>query len=140
MANVKQKRQAQESRAENRAMTIRSLPVTHRAGLGAACLTAIAGITPLGVAQSVNPDAIYTNGVIHTMAPPSSTTDATAQALAVYRGRILAIGSNEAVERYSGESTRRIDLNGQTVLPGLYAAHDHFPGSGIASLFSARLS
>jgi hypothetical protein len=47
------------------------------------------------------------------------------EALAVRGDRILAAGSNQEVLQFAGPRTRRIDLNGKTVLPGLIDSHVH---------------
>ncbi|QCP53649.1 amidohydrolase [Trinickia violacea] len=44
-------------------------------------------------------------------------------ALAVAGGRILASGSDGEVTRHASDDTRRIDLNGRTVIPGLNDSH-----------------
>lgn len=66
-------------------------------------------------------DVIYYNAKIVTMwaAHPA------AQALAIRGDRLLAVGSNEEVLRTAGPSTRRIDLQGKCVLPGLEDSHTH---------------
>jgi len=48
-----------------------------------------------------------------------------AQAMAVRGERILAVGSDEEVLKLSGPKTRRVDLAGKTVLPGLIDSHTH---------------
>ncbi len=47
------------------------------------------------------------------------------QALAVKDGKILAVGSNDIISKLAGASTRRIDLGGQTVIPGINEGHTH---------------
>ncbi|MGQ9576736.1 MAG: amidohydrolase [Thermoguttaceae bacterium] len=47
------------------------------------------------------------------------------EAMAVRGDRILAVGSNEEVLKHAGPNTRSIDLEGQTVLPGLIDSHTH---------------
>ena len=39
-----------------------------------------------------------------------------------------------------GLPTRIVDLDGKAMLPGFYAAHDHFPGSGRVALFYVDLN
>ncbi|MGH7829738.1 MAG: amidohydrolase family protein, partial [Candidatus Binatia bacterium] len=41
-----------------------------------------------------------------------------AEAVAVRDGRILAVGSNKEIERLTGPTTQRIDLQGRSVTPG----------------------
>lgn len=53
-----------------------------------------------------------------------------AQALAASGGRIVAIGSNAEIARYTGPSTRVIDLGGQLAIPGFIEGHGHFAGIG----------
>src|SRR5262249_55152108 len=45
---------------------------------------------------------------------------------AVDDGRIVAVGTDEAVRRYVGAATRVVDLRGATVVPGLIDNHFHF--------------
>lgn len=62
-----------------------------------------------------------------------------AEAVAIKGGRIVAVGSNDAVlaaER--GPQTKMIDLRGRTVLPGLVDAHVHALGAGLSE-FRRRL-
>ncbi len=56
------------------------------------------------------------------------TTDAqfrVVDAMAVRGDRIVAVGGREEVLRHAGPDTRRIDLHGSTVLPGLMDSHVH---------------
>jgi predicted amidohydrolase YtcJ len=46
-------------------------------------------------------------------------------AIAIKDGRILAVGKSEEIRAFEGPKTRVIDLNGKTVLPGLYDSHTH---------------
>jgi len=50
-------------------------------------------------------DAILTNARIWTVDPAQPE----AQALAIFHGRILAVGSNAEIEKLAGKQTRRID-------------------------------
>src|SRR5829696_7443587 len=53
-----------------------------------------------------------------------------AQAIAVRAGRIVLVGSDSAVLRLKGPSTRVIDARGATVLPGLADSHVHLANLG----------
>jgi predicted amidohydrolase YtcJ len=53
-----------------------------------------------------------------------------AEAVAIWKGRILAIGSDHEIQPFIGAGTRVIDLHGARVLPGFYDSHLHLLGSG----------
>jgi predicted amidohydrolase YtcJ len=53
-----------------------------------------------------------------------------AEAVAARGGRILFVGSNDAVKRYVTSATRVLDVAGATVLPGLIDSHTHVAGLG----------
>lgn len=64
---------------------------------------------------------IFVNGPIYTM----DSTKPTAKALAVRDGRILAVGSQEMVEKFRGPETQTMDLDGRALLPGFVDPHMH---------------
>ena len=72
------------------------------------------------------PDLILHNGKIVTVDSAFSIS----QAVAIRGDRFAAVGSNEAVRRTAGPSTRMIDLRGRTVIPGLMDGHLHNAGGG----------
>jgi len=73
-------------------------------------------------------DAVYRNGTVYTVDAGNSVQ----QALAVQDGRIIFVGSNEAVDNYIGANTRVTDLHGRTLMPGLIDGHMHpIMGGGI---------
>ncbi len=72
-------------------------------------------------------DGVFTNGRIYTVDPSFSV----AEAIAVKGGRLLWIGTNEQVGKYIAPETRRFDLGGRTVVPGLVESHLHFLALGI---------
>jgi predicted amidohydrolase YtcJ len=47
------------------------------------------------------------------------------EAVAVKDGRILAVGSEDEILQMAGSGTTRIDLDGQTMLPGFFDSHGH---------------
>ncbi len=69
-------------------------------------------------------DTIFINGNV----VPMTTPNARAEALAVERGRIVAIGSRSEVERFKGRHTQIVDLRGRSLLPGFIDAHGHITG------------
>jgi predicted amidohydrolase YtcJ len=72
-------------------------------------------------------DLVLVNGKIWTVdkARPE------AEAVAVWRDRILAVGSTQDIRRLAGARTRLIDLKGKRVVPGFYDSHVHLLGSGL---------
>jgi predicted amidohydrolase YtcJ len=66
-------------------------------------------------------DLILTNGKIITVDERFTI----AQAVAIRGEQIVAVGTNQAVERFAGAGTRRIDLRGRAVIPGLIDNHMH---------------
>ena len=71
-------------------------------------------------------DTILTNGKIITV----DETFSIAQAVAVRGSRIVAVGTNQEINRLAGPNTRRIDLRGRSVVPGLIDNHAHFQEEG----------
>jgi predicted amidohydrolase YtcJ len=57
-----------------------------------------------------------------------------AEAVAVRGHHIVAVGSNDEIERYVGRNTRVIDLAGRLAVPGFIEGHGHFIGVGEAKL------
>ena len=57
-----------------------------------------------------------------------------AQAMAIARERFVAVGTNDEVLNLAAGRTRRIDLEGKTVVPGFIDAHSHPAGAGLAHL------
>jgi hypothetical protein len=54
-----------------------------------------------------------------------------AHAVAVWRGQIVAVGDDAAVEAFAGPRTRRIELAGRRVLPGFVDSHVHLLAGGL---------
>ncbi len=77
-------------------------------------------------AQQPAPDLILSNGKIITVDDQFSI----AQAVAVRGDRIVAVGSNADINRLAGANTRRIDLRGKAVVPGMIDNHAHFQEEG----------
>ncbi len=78
------------------------------------------------------PSLILHNGIVHTV----NATNATAQAVAIEGERILAVGSNKEIVALASPATRRIDLQGGTVVPGIIDSHGHLLnlGQGLQNL------
>src|SRR5258708_7776843 len=75
----------------------------------------------------ISADLVLHNGKIWTV----DRQHPEAQALAVWRGRILAIGTDEEIKPLAGPQTTVIDLQGRRVLPGFHDSHVHFLASGM---------
>lgn len=70
-------------------------------------------------------DKILFGGVIYTMAGK------TASALALHKGRIVTVGTDEEVFALKTEDTDLIDLKGSCVLPGFTDSHMHMLLTGV---------
>jgi predicted amidohydrolase YtcJ len=75
---------------------------------------------------AVAADAVFVNGRVWTVDPAKPE----AQAVAVWRGRILKVGTDAEVKALAGPGTKVIDLGGRRVVPGLYDSHVHFLEGG----------
>ena len=62
-----------------------------------------------------------------------------AQAIAVKGDRIVAVGSNEDISSLAGPATRRIDLAGRAVVPGMIDNHAHYMEEGVLWTDELRL-
>ena len=78
------------------------------------------------------PDLILYRGRIITV----DATDRVAQAIAITGNTITAVGSDAEITKLAGPATRRIDLGGRAVTPGLLDAHAHFASGGADRLFT----
>jgi predicted amidohydrolase YtcJ len=66
-------------------------------------------------------DAVYHNGKVVTVDGRFSV----AEAIAIYRDKVLAVGSNSEILDLAGPNTRRVDLQGKMILPGFIDTHSH---------------
>lgn len=71
-------------------------------------------------------DVVMIKGDIWTANPDRASV----QALAIGADTILALGSNEEIQGYVGDSTEVIDLGGKFVTPGFIDSHVHFITGG----------
>ena len=86
----------------------------------------VVGASMVVQAQQPAADLILSNGKVITVDDRFSI----AQAVAVRGDRILAVGTNQEINRLAGPNTRRIDLRGKAVVPGLIDNHAHFQEEG----------
>ena len=82
---------------------------------------AVAGAAATIHAQQQPADVILTNGKVITV----DNKFTVAQAVAIRGDRFVAVGSNQDIAKLAGPNTRRIDLGGKAVIPGLIDAHAH---------------
>jgi cyanophycinase len=75
-------------------------------------------------------DTVFTHGFVYTVdeAMPA------AHAIAVRAGQIVYIGDDEGAQALIGAKTRRIDLAGRMLMPGLVDAHMHPQEAGLRLL------
>jgi predicted amidohydrolase YtcJ len=100
----------------NRIQHMADLPLPRRASL--LCAAAIFASAQLA-AQTA--DTIYHGGPILTIDDDNPVVEA----VAVADGRILSVGSEAAVLATADDDTRRVDLEGRTLLPGFVDSHGH---------------
>ena len=72
------------------------------------------------------PELILHNGNFWTV----NASAPRAEAVAIARGRFLAVGTNSEVMNLAGPAVKKIDLGGKTVLPGFIDAHSHPSDAG----------
>lgn len=75
-----------------------------------------------GKAMASAPDSIYTNGTVLTM----NNSEDQVEAVAVTDGKISAVGTSKEMMAMADADTKKVDLKGQTMLPGFIDAHGHF--------------
>jgi predicted amidohydrolase YtcJ len=92
-----------------------------------ALLAALLLPLPARAAGPVVADLVLVNGKIWTV----NKAQPEAEALACWRGRLLAVGADKDVRPLAGPGTRVIDLKGRRVVPGFYDSHVHLLGSGL---------
>jgi len=75
-------------------------------------------------------DIVLKNGNVYT----ANDRTPKAQAIAIKSDRIVYVGSDAGVQKFVGSSTRVVDLQGKTVLPGFADAHQHLSGVGFREM------
>jgi predicted amidohydrolase YtcJ len=106
--------------------------MTRMAVVGA--LLAVGAAGAMLRAQQPAPDLVLTNGKIITVDERFTI----AQAVAIRGDRIVAVGTNQEMARLTGPTTRRIDLMGKAVSPGLIDNHMHLLRAGTTWLKELR--
>src|SRR5689334_21617106 len=94
-------------------------------------LAPLAALLVVASASAAEPrppaDLVLVNGKVWTVNPAQPQ----AEAVAVWRDRMLAVGKSDDINALAGPKTRVIDLNGRRVVPGIYDSHIHLLGSGL---------
>lgn len=80
-------------------------------------------------------DLILYNGNIYTM----NENLEKAEAIAICRNKIAAVGSFSDIKEFADENTRMLDLKNSTVLPGLIENHVHLPGNAYNVMYNINL-
>jgi predicted amidohydrolase YtcJ len=75
-------------------------------------------------------DFIFLNGKIITVDQKFTI----AEAVAIKKDKIIAVGSNKKIKKFAGSQTKIIDLKGRTVIPGLIDAHAHPESASVSEL------
>lgn len=94
-----------------------------RAGACAITLASVHAVaqsnaTGAAAVDAARPDMVFVNGTV-------LTPGGTAQAVAIAKGVIVAVGSVAEIEALPLDGAQRIDLGGRTLMPGLYDMHVH---------------
>ncbi len=103
-----------------------TLSMTRRSALALSSAFGLSGMTSI----SKTPDVILTNGRFTTLSPGQPEVEA----IAIRGDRIMALGTNDEISGLATAGTRRFDLGGKRVTPGINDAHCHPIRSGVLHL------
>lgn len=81
---------------------------------------------PLMLVAQQYADIVFINGKIWTV----DDSKPEAEAVAVFNGRIIAVGSTKEIQPFIGKVTRVVDLKRKRMLPGFIDNHTHFISGG----------
>lgn len=100
------------------------------------CIMIIALLTAFLYMKQPPRDRIFINGNVLTM----NDNNTIEEAVAVRRGKIFAVGTNEEIKKDVRRGTIVTDLKGRTLIPGFIDAHSHFPTSGLLPFIAVDLN
>jgi len=80
----------------------------------------------LAAFAQLQPDLVLTNGKIWT----GNANQPEAEAVAMFAGRFVAVGSSADVGKLAGSTTKVVDLKGKRAVPGFNDSHVHFVTGG----------
>ena len=81
-------------------------------------------------------DMVLIHGTVLTV----DAKDTVAQALAIRRGGIVAVGTDAQIMKLAGKTTRIVDLHGRTATPGMIDTHSHYTEAGAEDLYFIKLN
>jgi predicted amidohydrolase YtcJ len=102
-------------------MLMKTFPL--RAGFQSLVLLLCAASLSRAQGRIVEPADII---VVHARVYTENPQQPWAQAVAIYRGKIVAVGDDPEIERRRGMGTKVINAGGKLVLPGFVDCHIHF--------------
>ena len=97
--------------------------------------TSPAAVSP-GTGSTLHADLLFYNGRVITLDRSSRISEA----VAVRGTGILAVGEDADLKKRVSPETRRIDLQGRTVLPGFFDTHPHMDREGLKALGGESLA
>jgi predicted amidohydrolase YtcJ len=108
---------------------------------GALLLSVFGGImsfsqTPTADSAKSKADIIFTHANVYTGVPAEGAFNSIlrADSIAVRGDRILGVGKMSEVQKFKGDQTQVIDLEGHFVMPGFNDAHLHLDDAGMTKL------
>src|SRR6266513_339395 len=84
----------------------------------------------IAIASAQAPDTIYYHAKVITMAAGRPT----ASAVAIRADRFTAVGADDEVLKTAGPQTRKIDLAGKSIVPGIIESHVHPIGAALSEI------
>src|SRR5262245_57821656 len=97
---------------------------------GRGTVVTLVGLSLISTVWAQSPETIYYNAHVITMASDRPA----AQAVAIRSDRFTAIGSNDEVLKTAGPQTRKIDLEGKCIVPGIVESHVHPIGAALSEI------
>ncbi len=91
-------------------------------------------------AAGIPADWVLYNGKILTANTDDPNGFRTAQAVAIYDGKYVAVGTNQEALDLAGPATKKIDLGSRMVLPGLVETHLHVHGMALSHYLGRSLN
>jgi predicted amidohydrolase YtcJ len=84
----------------------------------------------LGAIRTNHPDLVLYNANVITV----DAEKPRAQAVAIWKDRIIGVGTNSEMRALANSGTRLVDIAGRTIVPGFIDAHSHPASAGRAHL------